>query len=147
MGSKPSFNIQGHRYGRWTVIKPIPRTSDNPTKFGWLCRCDCGQEAILRSYALRHKLSTQCPKCRAKNTAIPTRPPKYDLTGLSVGHWEDIRVGSNKHGKGRNWDCTCIYCGHIQNNRGINLRTNRRLPKCKNCGAHDYNMSKVLSDS
>jgi hypothetical protein len=55
------IDITGQRFGSWTAIK---RVKPNTLPVYWLCRCDCGTEAMIIGSALRRGKSTGCIKCR-----------------------------------------------------------------------------------
>jgi hypothetical protein len=50
-------NEAGNRYGRLTVLRPY-----NSDRLGrnWLCRCDCGQEIVVRGMLLRNGQTRSC---------------------------------------------------------------------------------------
>lgn len=57
-------DLTGQVLGRWTVLR-YSHTSDGPRRVVfWLCRCECGTEAVVRSADLRrgHSLSCGCLK-------------------------------------------------------------------------------------
>ena len=51
-------DITGQRFGRWTVIEPAGKTSDNHKL--WHCRCDCGIERNVVGKELRNGKSKSC---------------------------------------------------------------------------------------
>lgn len=53
------------RFGRWTVIARGPSLHAR-----WLCRCDCGYEALIRATRLRAGESWRCTSCAAKARAL-----------------------------------------------------------------------------
>lgn len=55
--TKPG-ELVGQRFGRWTVIAFAGRTKDR--QLLWLCRCDCGNEGVVRTYALKKGRSKSC---------------------------------------------------------------------------------------
>ena len=57
--STKKLDLTGQRYGKLTVLEPAPNIG---TKTAWLCRCDCGQETVVRTYHLRsgHTVSCGC---------------------------------------------------------------------------------------
>lgn len=63
--SRKKTDLTGQRYGNLTVLAPVanigPRTA-------WLCRCDCGQEVIVRTHHLRcgHTKTCGCQNGRGK---------------------------------------------------------------------------------
>lgn len=50
-------NRSGMRYGRWTVLDYWHRQDG---RIRWLCRCDCGAEAMVMGQGLRSGTSTSC---------------------------------------------------------------------------------------
>lgn len=50
------IDLTGQRFGSWTVISHVKSKS-------WLCRCDCGTEAICSANNLKSGGSTKCRKC------------------------------------------------------------------------------------
>ena len=57
MGRKAK-DLTGRRYGRLTVIER--RGSDKRGNALWLCRCDCGNEIIVRGDSLRSENTMSC---------------------------------------------------------------------------------------
>lgn len=66
---KRAIDMTGKRYGRWTVIKRVPRP-EYKTGNGvwWLCRCDCGTERAIIGATLRSGMSQSCGCLRADMT-------------------------------------------------------------------------------
>lgn len=52
-----TLDLTNRRFGRLTAIRP-QRT--NTGLYGWLCRCDCGMETVVRTTALIHAHTTSC---------------------------------------------------------------------------------------
>lgn len=66
------IDITGQRFGRLTAIKLIPReerTWSNKER-AWLCKCDCGNEVIVRQRNLRSARMTQSCGCVRKIEAF-----------------------------------------------------------------------------
>lgn len=66
------IDITGQRFGRLTAIKLIPReerTWSNKER-AWLCKCDCGNEIIVRQRNLRGARMTQSCGCVRKIEAF-----------------------------------------------------------------------------
>lgn len=62
------IDITGQRFGRLTAIKLIPkeeRTWSNKER-AWLCKCDCGNEVIVRQRSLRSARMTKSCGCLRK---------------------------------------------------------------------------------
>lgn len=50
----------GYRFNRWFIVQRIKHSR-------YLCRCDCGFEAIKSIYSIRCCQSTQCKNCYKKS--------------------------------------------------------------------------------
>lgn len=50
-------NISGHRFGRLVALEPL--NISNRRKH-WLCKCDCGNESVVETYALTKGLTKSC---------------------------------------------------------------------------------------
>ena len=55
--SKPNV-LTGKRFGRWTVLRRAENNQKGNTM--WLCRCECGKEAIVAGYSLTGGRSKSC---------------------------------------------------------------------------------------
>lgn len=53
------IDLTGCRFGRLTVIEKAPQMPGG-TNARWLCKCDCGNETVVRSTSLRKGESTSC---------------------------------------------------------------------------------------
>lgn len=56
----------GRRFGRWTVLG---KAGIKHKSYQYLCRCDCGYEAIKHGPSLRRGLTTKCYKCANRKKA------------------------------------------------------------------------------
>ena len=76
------IDITGQRFGRLTAIKLIPkeeRTWSNKER-AWLCKCDCGNEIIVRQRSLRSaRMTKSCGRLRKIDAFLATTTVK-DLT-------------------------------------------------------------------
>lgn len=61
----PFRDLTGQRFGRLTVVA----IADRQREVLWRCRCDCGRETRVRSYALRSGRTTACRHCGSKTAA------------------------------------------------------------------------------
>ena len=57
--SRKKLDLTGQRFGRLTALR-LAENVDGRT--AWLCRCDCGREAVVKTYHLRggHVASCGC---------------------------------------------------------------------------------------
>lgn len=127
------IDITGNRYGRLTVVK---RTENRGNKPYWLCKCDCGNEKVVRADSLKNGAIKSCGCLLKESTA--SRHFK-DLTGRKIGRWTVLeRVGNN--GEHVTWRCRCD-CGTIRDVYAQSLLNGLSL-SCgcyKNEVAHELN--------
>ncbi len=55
--SRKKLDLTGQRYGKLTVLYPAENISG---RTAWQCRCDCGQEPIVRTSRLRSGHTSSC---------------------------------------------------------------------------------------
>lgn len=114
---------EGMRFGRLIVIRKEPkdkRYKDNHTRY--LCKCDCGNETIVRSDVLR--------KGRTKSCGCLLSECK-DIKGVRFGRLlalEHIGMSSDRTAL---WKCKCD-CGNIIIARECNLHNGNT----KSCGCY-----------
>ena len=118
-------DLNGRRFGRWTVLAMHPeryRSGRYHCLVRWLCRCDCGTERVVIGSNLYRGKSTSCGKCRTP-----------DLTGKRFGCWTVLAMHSERYRcSGASfdlWDCRCA-CG----NQRIVFGNNLRRGKSSSCG-------------
>ncbi len=96
-------------FGRWTVIERAGNTKGGPTM--WLCRCECGAEAVVNGYSLTCGDTTSCGCYRRELLAARS----LNLAGQVFGRLRVIEQGGwyTKPGNGERtarWRCQCV-CG------------------------------------
>mgnify|MGYP001611047245 CR=1 FL=1 len=69
--------VPGTRYGRLTIIR---RGANKGTNATWLCRCDCGNEVVVRGQSLRDGNTTSCG-CYRKDVATASVSLPYGVSG------------------------------------------------------------------
>ena len=84
------IDLTGHRFGRLVVIRECGRKNRN---VAWLCKCDCGNELIVRGDSLRgwRALSCGCLQHERATTHGCSRKPWYKVYYSMMercGHWE-----------------------------------------------------------
>ena len=88
----------GTRYGRLTVLK----RADGAFKWekGWLCRCDCGKELVVRGKSLRQGKTTSCG---CFNRQATSGRSSRDITGQRFGRLLAIKPvdRGRKHSSGK----------------------------------------------
>lgn len=52
------IDLKDKKFGRWTVGE---QAKNNPAGHAmWNCKCECGNEGIIKGYTLRKGVSTSC---------------------------------------------------------------------------------------
>ena len=109
----------GQVFGRWTVLQTdIVRPDDGVQYTRYLCRCECGTEAWVRSPNLTSGSSKSCGCLRDEMSAQRMRKqPGFAATNVALSVYE-----RNAKKRGHTWGLTreqfvglinapCHYCG------------------------------------
>ncbi|SMH61573.1 hypothetical protein [Azospirillum agricola] len=130
---RPDSGAQAHgeptRYGRWTVIAPLPpKIYDDGTKHERvLCRCECGSEGPVSLSSLKAGKSRQCRSCamRSRGRTVEVRP------GNRFGNWAVISEVMDEGIGPRKVLCECV-CSTRQVLKLNTLRMGKST-RCKQC--------------
>lgn len=57
----------GKKFGKWLVLKALPKEFTIKTTSKMLCRCDCGIEKEVDMISLKNNRSTKCKSCATKD--------------------------------------------------------------------------------
>lgn len=57
----------GKKYGKWLVLKAMPKEYTTKSVSKMLCKCECGTEKEVVMVNLKNGRSTQCMSCAGKN--------------------------------------------------------------------------------
>lgn len=103
-GNYEIIDLTGKCFGKLTVIEKAPTEQDRRTR--WICQCDCGNQYIATSQALRKGLAKSCGCGRRK-----------DIAGMRFGHLTALErseqyIVRKDYGKRYMWKCICD-CGAI----------------------------------
>lgn len=88
-----AVDISGRQYGRLIVIRRFgtdvsPNGSPYPT---WLCRCDCGNEVIVRGCSLKRGHTRSCGCYRRDASRKAAQEGRYEKHGFTkAGHKERL---------------------------------------------------------
>jgi hypothetical protein len=110
------IDITGQKFGRLTVLRRAP----NPKRLRdthWLCRCDSGNQVIVRGWHLK---SGNTKACGCEHF--------HDLTGKTFGMLTVLRRAPNK-GRRTRWVCQCS-CGSPQKEIGADYLIDGRTLSC-----------------
>lgn len=56
-GSTKKLDLTGQRFGHLTVLEPAENIGN---RSAWLCQCDCGRQAVVKTYHLRSGHTASC---------------------------------------------------------------------------------------
>lgn len=131
-------DLTGQKFGRLVVLEYIEGTS--PTS--WRCKCDCGNEVIVRGANLKSGNTSSCG-CLWKEKFCKNHFD--DLTGKQFGNLTVLYRDESKpigHQKPVYWICKCI-CGKEISVLAENLRSGNS----QSCGCNRHSHGEVLIDS
>lgn len=123
----------GKKYNMLTVIDLV-RKDDRNRKY-FLCRCDCGNEKIIRSDSLTTGNTKSCGCFQVNKTRKQGLKNSKDIAGNRYGRLIAIKRLENK-GNGYDWLCKCD-CGNECTVRIGQLTTG----KTKSCGCLSRELS------
>lgn len=130
-GKSNAHNLCGMRFGRLTVVERAKNriAPSGQARAMWLCRCDCGNTAVVSSQSLKtgHTKSCGCAPTKQRGSGL------IDLTGKRFSKLLVLERGedyvSPKGVASPAWVCKCD-CGNIVAVQGGNLRNGTT----KSCG-------------
>lgn len=130
--SKNLIDLTGRKFEKLTVVSREENyISKNGKKHSmWLCRCECGNEKIVRGDKLKSGKCTDCG-CQKENKLKENYKRLYDITGRKINMLTVLeRVGSNKNQKAL-YKCKCD-CGNIKIMTAGDLKSGRVI----SCGCY-----------
>lgn len=85
---RKKMDLTGQRFGKLTVLRPAENIND---RTAWVCRCDCGQETVVRSNNLRSGRTRSCgghPNTAiARKVMAAKRVRENDASGVPGVEW------------------------------------------------------------
>ena len=119
------LDLAGMRFGKLTALEPAANVGQSTA---WKCRCDCGNEVIVRTSALRSGKARSCGCLREE---------RLDLTGDKYGKLTVLGRAPDV-GRQSAWRCRC-GCGNEVVVRMCDLRSGHT----KSCGclAHGQDLT------
>lgn len=111
----------GNRYGSLVVIARAESTARGGAR--WLCRCDCGREAVVLGVLLRQGSTRSCGCSKTEGKVV-------DRTGQTFGRLTVIRRAEERKAgrRGVVWECQCA-CGAV-----VNVAAERLGVRTRSCG-------------
>lgn len=146
MGRRYERLKPGQVFGRLTVLEEAPAPTEYTTYKGlwYRCRCQCGNEAVVRRVSLVGGGTKSCGCLRrehARNTALEKLSRVRIAPGQVFGRLTVIRETEERDFKNIVYEARC-QCGNIKLVRGSLLKTGR----VKSCGCllaeHRANLNK-----
>ena len=107
------IDLTGQTFGRLTVLN-YHGVNDKGIHM-WLCRCECGNEKVVRGDALRYGLTRSCG-CLAHEAHVALGKKGHvsskfvDLTGQTFGYLTVLERVENTARAQAKWRCRCV-CG------------------------------------
>ena len=81
------LDLTGQRFGRLTALHPAEYIRGGTA---WVCRCDCGREAVVRTDNLRYGRSRSCG-CQRRAANVKREKPecarKNNTSGVPGVEW------------------------------------------------------------
>lgn len=108
--------LEGQRFGKLTVLKQVDSILEDSGQLrtAWLCRCDCGQEIIVKTLNLK---SGDTKSCGCWMLEVLSNKKK-DLTNIRFGKLVPFEIDIEKMRQRKEydtrayWKCKCD-CGNI----------------------------------
>ncbi len=112
----PIKDLTGQKFHRLEVIKRVdkPQHIKKATDVFYLCKCECGQETIVRAYSLRHKLAQSCG-CFIKDNMSNLYWEGYE--GISLSFYNKIRACAKRRNIDFNLSIEDIWNLFIKQNK------------------------------
>jgi hypothetical protein len=130
------IDITGERYGRMLVIREYEQVGYDRY---FLCKCDCGNEKIVRMNELR---SGKTKSCGCLNREMTSKSNTIDLTGKRFGKITVVERSSSKSKTNKVlWICRCD-CG----NEITTLSTYLTSGDTNSCGCHKIEVGNQLQE-
>lgn len=107
------IDLTGQRFGMLVVLEQAGvsvNPNGSPGTALWRCKCDCGNETVVRSANLRRGITSSCGCLRRKNNEVAPAKRSNDLIGLRVGKLTVLRRYSQLCDNSVAWVCRCD-CG------------------------------------
>jgi len=133
-----TIDISGQKFGRLVVLEKVDKPNQLRKRAYFRCRCDCGTEKVIETYALRSGKTKSCGCINKEN------PPRkvIDIIGNRFGRLIVIsRVENYRATNGAQFLCKCD-CGNEKTVQSAKLRNGHT----KSCGCYrvDFSQKKAI---
>lgn len=124
------IDLTGQKFGKLVVLS---RSETKNKRTMWLCKCDCGNECVVRADSLKHNNTISCGCAQRENASVANFKNEV---GKKYGFLTVIKPLSEKSNSGETmWECQCD-CGNTTVVQGSSLRNGHT----KSCGCHQKNV-------
>lgn len=136
------IDLTGQRFGRLLVIERYPE-NNKFNKVQWRCKCDCGNEVIKTTNALKDSGTESCG-CLLKE--ITSKRMRKDLIGQVFGYLTVIENTNKISSRGNQiWLCQC-QCGNFKEVETHDLTTgNTQTCGCKSSSHGEILIANILN--
>lgn len=96
------IDMTSQRFGHWFVLKRAQKNQNK--KAMWICRCDCGREAVVVGCNLRSGITTRCKSCASREIATThgySRTRLHNIWANMKARCKNKRCPTFKHYGGR----------------------------------------------
>lgn len=124
-----TIDLVGQQFGKLTVVAEHPDRYKNGAK-KWICKCDCGNETIVRTDNLRSGHATSCGCIRTIGTG---------QKGVNMTH------GESKTRLYQIWSCMKKRCDNPKSNR-YNIYGGRGITYCEEWKSYEAFRDWALSN-
>ena len=132
-------DLTGQQFGRLQVISRAP---NDGRYVQWYCKCECGNECIVKSSSLTNNLTRSCG-CLYKET----RPKPINLTGQKFGKLTVLELTEKREERKAVWKCQCD-CGNIIQVKGTDLIKGVRVScGCKGISSGELKIKIILEEN
>lgn len=114
------IELTGKKFGKLTVLERVENDKKGSTR--WKCKCDCGNEIVVKGRYLREGDTKSCG-------CLTNHPNVINLVGQKFNRWTVIRRVKSAKSNYILWECIC-ECGEKRALPGYTLRKGRS----KSCG-------------
>lgn len=139
------IDLTGKKFTRLEVIEKVDKVGN---EWRWRCKCDCGEECVVKGVNLRSGSTRSCGCLKKESDKKPKGNVKDEL-GKKYGHLIVIeRAGSDKSGQAR-WLCECDCQAKT---KIIVLGNNLRRGHTLSCGCErrshgELTVAKILNEN
>lgn len=128
------IDITGQKFGYLTALYPTRVKG----RFGWHCKCECGQEVDIESNNLRQG---KIQSCGCKKNKIISEKIAKNIVGQKFNHLTVLEKTSQRQCGSIVWKCRCD-CGNITYIPTSNLK-NGHTKTCGKCNFRNDNIPKL----